>query len=351
MYVGRDMLASVPEDRRDDYLRLVQEISDLKYQLGVEVARQLPRLFQDGDDAAIDRYLGQVRAIAEVGWKSGVEVAKQLPDLYAAPDPTLADAYLGIVTDATLGPPDDEETLAYAAELDELERQLREVEPKQQRATEIKALLAARDRRDERRRKHAQELAAALPPILARLRPKHRDCYLVEVRRVAAADPEAALEAANTLLDLLNSERVSHSGAAEWVRRGIDVLEKNREVGRGYFRLGSKFSLEVLEELREGLALRQVARVLKLYATALSGRDVAVRGLDEMDAVDRFGPDHIILPPDMRFFEDDDRNFVAYKVAAVHGAARIEFGTYRFSLDEIPETVADLDLRYGLGAA
>ena len=351
MYVGRDMLAAVPEERRDDYLQLVQEISDLKYQLGVEVARQLPRLFQEQDDEAIERYLDQVRAIAEVGWKSGVEVAKQLPDLYHAPDPSIADAYVEIVTEATVGPPDDEETQAFAAELEDLERQLREIEPKQQRATELKSLLAARDRRDERRRKHAQELAAALPPILARLRPKHRDCYMREVRLVASADPEAALEAANTMLDLLNGERVSHDGAAEWVRRGLDVLEKNKEVGRGYFRMGSKYSLEVLEELREGLALRQVARVLKLYATALSGRDVAVRGIDEMDSVDRFGPDHIILPADMRFFEDDDRNFVAYKVAAAHGAARIEFGTYRFTLDEIPDTVAELTTKYGLGAA
>jgi len=318
---------------------LVQEISDLKYQLGVEVARQLPRLFQEQDDEAIERYLDQVRAIAEVGWKSGVEVAKQLPDLYHAPDPSIADAYVEIVTEATVGAPDDEETQAFAAELEDLERQLREIEPKQQRATELKSLLAARDRRDERRRKHAQELAAALPPILARLRPKHRDCYMREVRLVAAADPEAALEA------------VSHDGAAEWTRRGLDVLEKNKEVGRGYFRMGSKYSLDVLEELREGLALRQVARVLKLYATALSGRDVAVRGIDEMDSVDRFGPDHIILPADMRFFEDDDRNFVAYKVAAAHGAARIEFGTYRFSLDDIPETVAELDAKYGMGAA
>jgi hypothetical protein len=188
MYVGRDMLAAVPEDRRDDYLRLVQEISDLKYQLGVEVARQLPRLFQEQDDEAIERYLDQVRAIARIGWKSGVEVAKQLPDLYHAPDPTIADAYVEIVSEATLGAPDDDETKAFAAELEELERQLREIEPKQQRATELKSLLAARDRRDERRRKHAQELAAALPPILARLRPKHRDCYMREVRLVAAAD-------------------------------------------------------------------------------------------------------------------------------------------------------------------
>ena len=136
MYVGREMLASVPEDRRDDYLRLVQEISDLKYQLGVEVARQLPRLFQEQDDAAVERYLDQVRAIADVGWKSGVEVAKQLPDLYHAPDPRIADAYIEIIADATQGAPDDEETLAFSAELEDLERQLREIEPKQQRAQE-----------------------------------------------------------------------------------------------------------------------------------------------------------------------------------------------------------------------
>ena len=289
----------------------------------MEVARQLPRLFQEQDDAAVERYLDQVRAIADVGWKSGVEVAKQLPDLYHAPDPRIADAYIEIIADATQGAPDDEETLAFSAELEDLERQLREIEPKQQRAQELKTLLAARDRRDEKRRKHAQELAAALPPILA------------------------ALEAANTLLDLLNSERLSHDGAAEWTRRGLDVLEKNKEVGRGYFRMGSKYSLEVLEELREGLALRQVARVLKLYATALSGRDVAVRGIDEMETVDRFGPDHIILPADMRFFQDDDRNFTAYKVAAAHGAARIEFGTYRFQLDDVPETIEALTERYG----
>ena len=120
MYVGREMLASVPEDRRDDYLRLVQEISDLKYQLGVEVARQLPRLFQEQDDAAVERYLDQVRAIADVGWKSGVEVAKQLPDLYHAPDPRIADAYIEIIADATQGAPDDEETLAFSAELEDL---------------------------------------------------------------------------------------------------------------------------------------------------------------------------------------------------------------------------------------
>jgi nitric oxide reductase NorD protein len=347
MYVAREMLASVPEDQRQAYLRMVEEISDLKYQLGVEVARQLPRLLAEHDQDLVARYLRQVKSVAGVGWKSGVEVAKQLPDLYDAPDETLASSYVGIISSATQGPPEDTETAELAHELDRLERELREMEPKVKRAQELRTQLAARDRRDEKRRKHAVELASALPPLLARLRPRHRAVYLELVQRVAAADPEAALEAADTLLDLLNAERVSADGASEWVARGLDVLERNKEIGRGYFRLGSKFSLQVLEELKEGLALKSVARVLKLFATALSGRDIAIRSTEEMHAVDAMGADHIILPPEMRYFEDDQRNFTAYKVAAAHGAGRIEFGTYAFSLAELPDEVAALESRYG----
>ena len=124
MYVAREMLISVPEDQRQAYLRMVEEISDLKYQLGVEVARQLPRLLAEADPERVARYLAQVREVAAAGWKSGVEVAKQLPDLYDAPDTTLAGAYVEIVSQATAGPPEDTETAQLATELDDLELSL-----------------------------------------------------------------------------------------------------------------------------------------------------------------------------------------------------------------------------------
>ena len=149
MYVAREMLISVPEDQRQAYLRMVEEISDLKYQLGVEVARQLPRLLAEHDSDLVARYLSQVKEVSAAGWKSGVEVAKQLPDLYDAPDETLAGSYVEIVVDATKGPPEDTETAQLAAELERLERELREMEPKVKRAQELKSQLAARDRRDE----------------------------------------------------------------------------------------------------------------------------------------------------------------------------------------------------------
>jgi hypothetical protein len=346
MYVAREMLAAVPEDQRDAYLRMVEGISELKYQLGVEVARQLPRLLAQSDPDLIARYLNQVSEVAKLGWKSGVEVAKQLPDLYEAPDPELANSYVDIIEHATGGTGAGAETSEMADELAQLEREIAEMEPKVKRAQELRTELAAVDRRDEKRKKHAVELATALPPLLARLRPKHRPVYLEEVQRIAGADPEASLEAADTLLDLLNSERISHDGATEWVDRGLDVLERNKEVGRGYFRLGSKFSLEVLEELREGLALKSVARILKLYATALSGRDIAIRSTEDANSLEIYTADHIVLPADMRVFDEERQNFAAYKVATAQGAGRIEFGTYLFSLDEISDTVESIRAKY-----
>jgi len=350
MYVAREMLASVPEEQRQVYLRMVEEISAIKYQLGVEVARQLPRLLAEGDTDSIAKYLRQVEAVAAIGWKSGVEVAKQLPDLYDAPDESLAENYVTIISNASQGSAEDEEFGTLRGELEVLEREISEMEPKVKRAQELKTQLAARDRRDDKRRKHAVELASALPPILARLKPKHSPVYLEQVQLVATADPEAALEGADTLLDLLNSERISADGAREWVQRGLIELEKNKEVGRGYFRLGSKYSLQVLDELEEGLPLKAVARVLKLYATALSGRDVAIRATNDMAAVDAYAADHIILPPDMRAFEDEEENFVAYKVATAHGAGRIEFGTYDLRLDNLDELQVALEKRYGSAA-
>lgn len=347
MYVAREMLEAVPEDQREAYLRMVEGVSELKYQLGVEVARQLPRLIAQSDPALVARYLTQVSEVAKLGWRSGVEVAKQLPDLYEAPDPELADNYVLIIGDATSGTFADAESTQLTDELAQLEREIAEMEPKVKRAQELRTQLAAQDRRDEKRKKHAVELATALPPLLARLRPKHRQTYLDQVQRVATADPEASLEAADTLLDLLNGERVSHDGAVEWVTRGLEVLERNKEVGRGYFRLGSKFSLDVLEELREGLALKSIARVLKLYATALSGRDIAIRSSEDVNTLEIYTADHIVLPPDIRVFDEERQNFAAYKVATAQGAGRIEFGTYRFSLDDIPETVAAIREKYG----
>jgi len=230
-------------------------------------------------------------------------------------------------------------------ELASLERDLADAQAHFARAEALRVELGRRRGRQDRRQEHAVRLAETLPVALAAVQPAMRGALAEQVRLVAQADPEAAVAAAATLRELLG-RRLSPPGAAEWVARGLEVLERSAEVGRGYFRLATKQALQTLDELREGVPLRQVARVLKLYATALSGREVAIRTAEEMSATGTYGAEYIVLPPEMRFFDDDERNFIAYKVATAHGAGRIEFGTYDFRLAEIAETVSGLRRRY-----
>lgn len=346
MYATKDLVGAVPPERRAEYLRAVEEFARRKYQLGVAVARRLPPLYAERPDA-VGPYLEALRRLADADWRVAVEAARTLHLLQQAPDARVAEGYEAIV--AAAAGAGEEDMSDAERELAALDAELAGREARMARADELRTHLAARAARNAKRQDQAARLARALPAALRRVRADRQGSYMERVGEVAAADPEASVQAAESLVELLNAGRLSSEGAAEWVLRGLEALGGNAEVGRGYFRLATKQSLQVVEELKEGLALRSVARVLKLYATALSGSEVAIRGTDEMDAVNAFGADHIILPPDMRFFEDDERNFTAYKVATAHGAGRIEFGTYRFALEEIPETVARLRARYGTG--
>ena len=345
LYVPRSLLESVPQERRPEYLRAVEEFAGRKYQIAVEVAKQLPALLVDADDGAAGRYLDGVRTVADADWRAGVEAARYLQHLQASGDPVLAEGYAAVVAQAVESAVEDTAD-ADEAELAAIEGELESVAVTRQRVEALRTELAHRRQRASRRQDRASDLASELPAALAELPVRHHAVFIEQIRLVAEVDPEAAVAGTPTLAELLVTHHFSPEGLAEWVMRGLKVLERNAEIGRAYFRMATKQALADLEELREGLRLRQVARVLKLYATALSGRDVMIRATDELAGLDLMSIDHIALPGEMGAYEDDDDNFRAYKVATAHGAGRIEFGTYRFSLADIPDTVTTLQERY-----
>lgn len=346
LYVPRSLLESVPEARRPEYLRAVEEFAGRKYQIAVEVAKQLPALLTDADAEAAERYLAGVRAVADADWRAGVEAARYLQHLQASGDPVLADGYASVVARAVESSSEMEPGHEDEAELERLERELERVTAIRQRADQLRTELGHRRQRAGRRQDRASDLASELPTVLAQLPPRHHATFMGQIRQIADIDPEAALAATPALAELLVAHHFSPEGLAEWVRRGLGVLERNAEIGRAYFRMATKQALADLEELREGLRLRQVARVLKLYATALSGRDVMIRSVDELAGLDLMSYDHIALPAEMGSYDEDEDNFRAYKVATAHGAGRIEFGTYRFRLADIEDTVSTLQGRY-----
>lgn len=346
LYVPRALLESVPEERRPEYLRAVEEFAGRKYQIAVEVAKQLPSLLTDADADAAGRYLAGVRAVADADWRAGVEAARYLQHLQASGDPVLAEGYAAVVADAVASSSGMEPDDVDEEELAGLERELENVSDTRQRADSLRTELGYRRQRASQRQDRAADLASEMPAVLAQLPPRHHAPFLEQIRLIADADPEAALAATPTLAELLTAHHFTPDGLAEWVSRGMRVLERNADVGRTYFRMATKQALADLEELREGLRLRHVARVLKLYATALSGRDVMIRATEDLNGLELMGVDHIALPAEMGAYDEDDDNFRAYKVATAHGAGRIEFGTYRFRLADIEDTVSTLQGRY-----
>ena len=226
MYVAREMLEAVPEDQRT-ISPMVERISDLKYQLGVEVARQLPRLLAQSDPELVARYLTQVTAVAKLGWRSGVEVAKQLPDLYEAPDKELADNYVDIIEHATTGTAEDAASMQLSAELAHLEREIQEMEPKVKRAQELRTQLGRQDRRDEKRK----STRSSSPPRSLRCWPPAAQAPRRVPRQVSRSPAPIRRRRSrrrDTLSICLNGERVSHDGATEWVNRGLGMLERNK---------------------------------------------------------------------------------------------------------------------------
>jgi len=346
LYVPRALLESVPEDHRPQYLRAVEEFAGRKYQIAVEVAKRLPVILGGDDPDAADRYLDGIRTIADADWRAGVEAARYIQHLQASDDPDLSPGYTAAVLDAVDASAGSRNAAPEDAELKSLEDELEAVTAARQRADRLRTELGHRRQRAARRQDKASELASELPGALLGLPPRHHAAFIEEIRAIAEIDPDAALAGTATLAELLVTHHFSDEAMAAWVERGLRVLERNAEIGRAYFRMATKQALADLEELREGLRLRQVARVLKLYATALSGRDVIIRGTDDLAGLDLMSYDHIALPPEMGAFDTDDQNFMAYKVATAHGAGRIEFGTYAFRLNDIPETVTTLQGRY-----
>src|SRR3989441_10178534 len=67
----------------------------------------------------------------------------------------------------------------------------------------------------------------------------------------------------------------------KWYRGGMEVLAYNPEAARAYFAVETRKALKAIEEAASGVALRSVARGLKLFAEALSGRPVTIHPLGE----------------------------------------------------------------------
>jgi len=180
---------------------------------------------------------------------------------------------------------------------------------------------------------------------------------------VAEQDAAAALaylRRAPEMIELAGPVESAPSAMLErfekWYRGGMDVLAYNPEAARAYFAVETRKALEAVEEAASGVALRSVARMLKLFAEGLSGQPVTIRSLDEGDE----GVPHtrassegatISLPTRMRRYPSREENLRWYKVMTAHEAGHLEYGTFVLQMSRLTDLAAQASLRYGRALA
>jgi len=144
----------------------------------------------------------------------------------------------------------------------------------------------------------------------------------------------------------------------QWYRGGMEALAYNPDAARAYFAAETRTALAAIEEAASGVALRSVARMLKLFAEGLSGQPVTIRPRDgggtvplpsQFTTASRASSDGatIVLPARMRRYPSPEENLRFYKVLTAHEAGHLEYGTYRLPMARLADLSAQASLRYG----
>ena len=141
------------------------------------------------------------------------------------------------------------------------------------------------------------------------------------------------------------SARLTGDQLDQWYQAGRSVLydERNAEGAEAYFRLESTRAEEVLAALSARVELGGVLSTLRLYSKALTGEPIGIRSTEDLvdsgigwveESVATTEGTSIYLPPYVGTFGDREQNFLSYKVYATHQTGRIEFGSFAYRLGQ-----------------
>ena len=208
-------------------------------------------------------------------------------------------------------------------------------------------LLAARVARDHSRSafQYFEDGAAALGEV----EPDAHGPVIELAEQLAPHSAYAAMDFIGNAPAVLEKVRLDELPA--WQAAGLGILASSREGGEAYFRLQSSRGEEVLDTLSARVELSRVGEVLRLYAKALTGRDISIhaaavlaeKGIGWVDE-ERASTEGttIFLPEVMERHRDKDENFAAMKVFTTHQAAHLEFESFAFRFERPSALFEDL---------
>jgi hypothetical protein len=193
----------------------------------------------------------------------------------------------------------------------------------------------------------AAEALGALP--IAR-----QEELMAEAAELAASHPVVGLELLAGAPEAL--DRLEPDAARRWRDAGRELLDDDggTDRARAWFRVESAQARDLLAALAGRVELTEVAPLLRLYAQALTGRELilqpigvlAARGMG-WSASSRATTDgtSVFLPASIDTFDAHDANLAAYKVHLTLQAARLTHGSFDFRLGldgaHLPASVQD----------
>ena len=170
-------------------------------------------------------------------------------------------------------------------------------------------------------------VARQLPDQLALVSPEQRARYLSLLRAVLRDRHEALGLVIQTLPQLLSE--LDDESLSLYLSQAIELHQDSIQKASSFLRMESHESREEASRLQTGAVLRDVRKMLTLYARAHCGEDVQVRASSGAAFTDGR---HIYLPSRVDRF-GDERDLLIYRVLTARNAGFIEFGSLAVHLD------------------
>jgi len=191
----------------------------------------------------------------------------------------------------------------------------------------------------------AVRLLGMSPDLIARLL-WYGDKELVkDVYRLSSAVGRYGWRTAVCLLerspDLIG--RAGYEGFEKVACRASEIAKvEGEEKATSFVKEESSEYADFFESITEGLELKKVKPVLLHYLNALLGYGIEIVGAEGATT----DGERIFLPGRVKDFEEEDRNFVMYKVLATHEEAHLEYGSFDFELMRVQDVVSKIKGKY-----
>ena len=169
------------------------------------------------------------------------------------------------------------------------------------------------------------------------------------VMNVYKLSSQVAEHSGRTAVSLLDAcpeliGKAGYEGVVQVAYLASEIAKKEgEEKATSFVRGESSEYADFFESITEGLELKTVRPVLLHYLNALLGyRIEIVEGQETTTDGER-----IFLPSRIKDFEEEDSNFIMYKVLATHEEAHLEYGSFDFELMRVRDVVSRIEGKYG----